>query len=335
MKRKIAKLIKPREFEIIEEEIKPLKNNEVLIEIVSCGLCHSEMEVYEGKRPGQVFDDKTLEGYELPEITFPLGLGHEPTGKIIDKGNLVTKFQLGDKISGPASGAFASHITMDGCQSNLIKVPQNVTLKYALAEPLMCISNIIRQATPEFGEYVMVIGCGFMGLLTICGIASNKIRELIAVDILDWRLNLAKKYGATEIINPKNCDFKNYVQEITHGHGVDVVIEITGKLSTLDLALKAIRICRGKILIPSFYGNPEKIDVGFDLMIKAPILISAHPAYSTNYMEDLHRGMWGYEVGIFPMDELITHSFSLEDINKAFKVAKEATSNIIKAIITP
>lgn len=335
MKRKVAKLIKTTEFEIVEEEIRPLKNTEILVEITSCGICHSEMAVYEGKKPGMAFNVETLEGYELPKITFPLELGHEPTGKIIDKGKLVTKFEVEDRITGLAMGAFASHIIMDGCQSRLIKVPENVSLKYALGEPLMCISNIVRQATPEFGEYVMVIGCGFMGLLTICGISSKQIKELIAVDILDWRLDLAKKYGATKTINPTKCDFGKYIQEITSGHGVDVVIEITGKMSVIDLALKAIRTSRGKILIPSYYGIAEKIDVGFNLMMKAPILISAHPAYSTNYMEDLNRGMWGYENGIFPMNELITHSFSLEDINKAFKIAKEGADNVIKAIINP
>jgi len=336
MKRKIAKLIKPKEFDIIEEEIRPLEDNEILVEITSCGVCHSEMEIYEGKKPGQLFDPETLDGHELPEIIFPVELGHEPAGRIIDKGNLVTQFEVGDKVTGPGNGTFATHVIMNGCKNYIVKVSEGVSLEYALGEPLMCVSNIVRQATPEFGEYAMVIGCGFMGLLTICGIASKQVRELIAVDIIDWRLDLAKKYGATKTINPNNCnDFENYVKEITHGHGVDVVVEITGKMSVLDLALKAIRTCRGKILLPSYYGRPEKIDIGFPLMMKAPTLISAHPAYSTNYMEDLNRGMWGYEAGIFPMEELITHSFPLEDINEAFKMAKEGTDKIIKAIVIP
>lgn len=333
MKIKMAKLIGPRKFEIVEEELRSLKDNEVLIKIKAAGICHSEMPQFQGRT---TWVDKDGDHVGITdEINYPLILGHEPSGTIADIGPGVKKFKVGDKVAGLIRRSFASYAI--ATTQKITKVPNGVPLECALGEPLMCVSNIVRAATPELGDYVGVIGCGAMGLLTLAGLTKSAAREVIAIDLISSRLKIAKELGATIVLNPKEVNVENEVKKITKEKGLDVIVEITGKTAGFALANKLIRTFRGKILIPSYYAGQQTLDltVGFYLMIKSPIIHSTHPWYSANYADDLEKGMWAFEKGIFPMDKLITHKFKLEDIEKGMKIAETGAEDYIKGIIMP
>jgi len=228
---------------------------------------------------------------------------------------------------------FASH-GVYGAQK-LVTVPQGVELKKSLGEPLMCCSNIVRAANPKLGDYVGVIGCGAMGLLVIAGLARSACKELIAMDLLPSRLAVARELGATRTLNPKEVNVEKEIEEITGGQRLDIVVEISGKSAGLELATRIIRERRGKILIPSYYGEPIHIDAGFHLMVRSPIIHSTHPWYSVDYMDDLRKGVWAFIEGIFPMDRLITHEFSLEDIHRGFEMAESGEDGYLKGIVVP
>lgn len=84
MKRKVAQLIAPKQFEVIEEEIQPIKSNELLVKMVSIGLCHSEIPAYLGKSTIAVNDKGEYIKYE--DMRYPVRLGHEPIGIIEEVG---------------------------------------------------------------------------------------------------------------------------------------------------------------------------------------------------------------------------------------------------------
>lgn len=341
-KRKIAKLIGPKRFEIVEEPLRSIQPNEVLIRIIAAGLCHSEMPTYLGKSAIAAREDGSF--FENTDIKYPVEMGHEPVGVIEEVGKEVKNFKVGDYISGMIMPCFASYVILDPVTSMVIKIPKTLEKpEYCLAEPLMCISNIVRAAKPEFGDYVAVIGCGVMGLLCLSGVAKSAAFEVIAIDLVDSRLEWAKKMGATKTINPKKVDVRSTVKEITKGHGVDVVIEITGKMAGFSLACDILRgdgppnigKGRGKILIPSLYGFPEIMNAGYQLMFKSPIIHSTHPWYSMDYMDDLEKGVEGFKRGIFPLDKLISHEFSLEDIQQGFEMMENLSENYLKGVIVP
>ncbi|NMA65824.1 MAG: zinc-binding dehydrogenase, partial [Clostridiaceae bacterium] len=148
------------------------------------------------------------------------------------------------------------------------------------------------------------------------------------------RLDWAKKMGATVTINPKKENVQERITELTNGRGVDIAIDITGRYGGFDLATKMIKIGRGKILIPSYYGQPETVDLGTELMLKSPIIHSTHPAYSRDYLYDMVTGLWATAKGVFPIEDLITHRFKLNEINKAFEVLSTNPSGYIKGIVT-
>ena len=208
----------------------------------------------------------------------------------------------------------------------------------------MCVANIVQAANPRLGDTVAVVGCGMMGLLSMAGLSHSGARKIIAVDVQDSRLELAKKFGATDVINPVTADLTAEVNRLTDNKGADVVVEITGSLRGLKTALKVIRYGdflglagRGKILIPSLYGREEKWDpdLGYELMFRSPILHSTHPLYTENYMETAKAGVEAYISGVLPLKELITHEFSLDDIQKGFDLMESKDLSYLKGIIVP
>lgn len=343
MKRKVVQLIAPRKFEVIEEEVEPVESDELLVKIVSVGLCHSEMPAYLGKSTFGINPEG--EYYKNEDMQYPIQLGHEPLGIVEEVGENLrdSDFKAGDYITGLISPSFASYVIVKPNIARVIKLPEDIKKpEYCLGEPLMCISNIVRATTPKFGDYVAVVGCGMMGLTTLSGLAKSAAFELIGVDLIPSRLELAKKYGATKTVNPKEVDAVSVVKEITGGKGVDIVVEISGCMAGFSLACKIIKGgtiqsfgARGKILIPSLYGIPEMMDAGYDLMYKSPIIHSTHPFYSLDYMDDLRKGIEGYRRGIFPLDSMITHEFELEEIGKAFEMLEHPTPDYFKGIVKP
>lgn len=335
MKARVAKVVAPRKLEIVEEEIPQLKAGEVLIKVKSCGLCHTEVPIYEGRKGP--FGKRKVGGYECgyqeDKPRFPTRIGHEPTGTVVEVGPEVSRFEVGDLVSGLVGGGFRTHLVTAG--ERLCRLPDGLALELenALAEPLMCVANVVRVANPEIGDYVAVIGAGFMGLLVDAGLAKHPLRELIAIDLVDERLDWARKMGATVTINPKKEIVEQRIEELTGGRGVDVAIDITGRYAGLATAAKIIKRGRGKILAPSYYGQAETIDIGPELMNKAPIIISAHPQYSMNYLYDMETGIWAAAKRIFPIGELITHRFAFEDINNAFQALATNPEGYVKGIV--
>ena len=143
--------------------------------------------------------------YMDTNLQYPFEIGHEPFGVVEAVGKGVKGFKPGDRVSGLARGVFATHAYADA--GFLVKIPEEVkNPKYCLIEPLTCISNNLRAANPEYGDYVAVIGCGMMGLMAVAGLSRSAAREVIAIDLIDSRLEWARKLGATKTLNPKKND---------------------------------------------------------------------------------------------------------------------------------
>ena len=341
MKRRLAVLTAPKTFAIVEEELPALQPHEVLIRVVSIGLCHSDMPTYLGM---SAMGMDSYGHFKMESnLQYPLPLGHEPVGIVEEVGSAVTHLKPGDYVSGPLTPAFASHIIAIGAMC--VPIPKDVrNLKYCLGEPLMCVANIVQAANPRLGDNVAVVGCGMMGLLTIAGLKHSGARKIIALDVQESRLELARKFGATDTINPAKADLDAEINRLTENSGADVVVEITGSLRGLKTATSIVRHAdmygyagRGKILIPSVYGRPEPWDpeIGYNLMFRSPILHSTNPWYSEDYLKTAKAGIEAYQEGILPIDQLISHEFSLDDIQKGFELMASGDPSYIKGIIVP
>ena len=311
-----AELSEPGKF-VIKEEVLTPTDDQLLIRITHCGLCQYDISYFKG------IVGKT-----------PMSIGHEPVGVVETVGQNVKGYQPGDRVTGLYAylRSFATYGLAEPHQ--LVRVPDHIPSEQALAEPLKCIATILRSAPPEFGDHVLVMGTGFMGLLIIAGLTGRGVSSLIAADIRQDRLDLAREFGATHALNSRDPNFLVQVQEITGGHGTDVVFEVTSNAEPVELAAKTLRRTRGRYVLAGWHGQPDTYTLR-NWTTRGAILLGAHPAYSLDEFEDMRRGMDGLARGVFPMHRLVTHRFALDDIQSGFEIAMTGKDGYIKGVITP
>lgn len=336
MKRVRAILTAPRKFDFVEEEIAPLKDDEVLYRTISVGLCHSDIPAYRGTSAMGFGNHPN--GYDamIRRPVYPMGIGHEPVCVVEATGRNVAAFKEGDVVTGVLSNCIATHNVAANAQ--MVKIPDIGRPREAcLGEPMMCVTNIVRATAPAMGDQVAVIGCGFMGLMTIAGLRSANLGGLTAIDLDDSRLDLAREYGATATINPRETDVENEAFRMTGGRMFDEVVEITGSLKGLATALSVCRLGgRGKILAPSFYAKGEVFteEMAYNMMYRSPIIHVVHPWYANEYMFTLEKAVEAYAKNVYPTERLISHRVPFERTAEGFQLLEESPSEYIKGIIT-
>lgn len=218
----------PMQSEVVEAEMPKIQYpKQLIVKNRYCGVCMSEHYDWTTAKEGQTF-------------------GHEPMGVIAEIGSGVTKFKVGDRVSGLYSGN-SEYALSD--EDHVFLIPDNIPDEAAVLEPLSClISAVSKVKIPMVGERVAVVGCGYMG----CGaISLLKLRGayVVAVDIRKESLENAKKYGADEIYTPDELP-KHYFdvpgQNLgfqTEGHGFKLVMEWGETNESLDLAIRMTRMC--------------------------------------------------------------------------------------------
>jgi len=317
MKFRQAFLAEPYKFVIKEVEHNP-KGDEVLVKISACGLCNWELNFWKGK---------------LNFYGYPHSLGHEWAGFITEVGPDVKLFKVGDKVSGLARGfgGFAEYkvISETACQ----KLADNIDPKYAMGEPQKCVITVLRAVEPEVGDVGVILGCGPMGLWSVQGLAGKYLDKLIAVDIDDKKLVLAKEFGATHIINSQKDNVQQCVDKITSGRMADFVIEGTGIPSVLNDAQNYVKQGRAKIALMSSHSSVTK---EFDFRIavsKSLEIIATHPDYSHSEPDDFRRAVALINNGTLQNEPLVSHEWKLDDIEDAFKTLENKPSDFIKGIV--
>lgn len=318
MKSRRAILVEPEKFEIREVEVNP-GPGDLLVKVGVNGLCNWELNHFKGL---------------LGEC--PQSLGHEWAGTVAAVGKYVNDFTVGDHVTSLEGGmtGFSDYLTAP--VAKCFKLVKDVELEHGLVEPLKCIVTVLRGTAPEVGDYGVVLGCGPMGLWCIQALSGNLLGGLIAVDVDESKLKLAEKFGATHMINSRAEDTVRKIREITGGHMADFVIEGTGIPAVLNTGLSYLRNNgRGRLILMSSH---EEICKEFDFReaIKRSVEIRVpHPGYSMNQTDDMRRAVNALNRGVFKMDEIISHRFKLEDIQKAFETLEQKPKGYIKGVVIP
>ncbi len=217
-------------------------------------------------------------------------LGHEAVGVIEEVGGQVKDFKAGDKVIVPAitpnwrthaieegvppqhsegmlsgwkysnikDGVFAEFFHVNDADMNLALIPEGLTLSQAVMLPDMVTTGFhgVELAKVEFGSTVVVIGIGPVGLMSVAGAALRGAARLFAVGSRPLCAEVAKQYGATDIVNYKNGDIVTQIMDATRGHGADHVIIAGGPSEVLE---QAVRICKagGVIGNVNYFGEGE------------------------------------------------------------------------------
>ena len=315
---KRAYLVKERKFEIVQEDISP-KSGQILVKVELCGLCNWELNFWKGT--GDYYTN------------YPRVIGHEWVGTVVELGEGVTGFKVGDKatvLPGETFEGFAEYVAVN--ENECFKLSDDAIFLNSMGEPLKCISTVVSAAAPRIGDYGVIFGCGAMGLWCTQALCGNLMAGIIAVDIDDKKLALAKEFGATHIINSKNENAVERIKEITNGQMADFVIEGTGIESVLNSSFEYLRNA-GRLIIMSSHEKSCK-DFDFRPALGRGIDIkSAHPSHTLNPRDDMRRAVSLIDNKAFRNEKIVTHRFKLDDINAAFEALENKPAGYIKGIV--
>ena len=308
------------------------------------GLCGSDLHPLFGREKG--LDSGTV-------------MGHELVGTVVDTGNKVSKFQIGDRVCAPFStncgechacknqlpsrcelsqlfGWVAGGKGLQGCQAEfarvpladatLMKLPENVSDQAALllgdnfSTGFWC----AELAGAGEGKTHLVIGCGTVGQLCIIAARSMGARDIIAVDPVQSRRNQAESLGA------KGVSPEQAIQEVktqTSGRGADCVMELVGLPEAQELAYKAIRP-GGTMSVIGCHCSPNFQFSPVDAYDKN-LTYRTGRCPARHYMDLLTPRV---AAGEFELEPFITHRFELKDAVKAYDVFANRKDNCRKAV---
>lgn len=313
---KAAILYGPHDWRIEEKPTPEVNKDEVLIKIRACGVCHSEIHQW----------DKKIDGVEYPRF-----IGHEVAGEVITTGSLVKNFKIGDRVAAWTDGrGYAEEIAVK--QQMVFKIEDDVTFREAMAEPIACTTNGVIRADVQMNDSIALVGTGFMGLILLQELKLRGASKIIAIDLRDEMLDLAKQLGADIIINPAKENAVKKVKDLTAGKGVDISFEVGGVQSTLDMAPEICRM-EGKLVIFGYHPGERKIkDLGYWNWMAFDI-VNAHFRDINTILNGTRIGMDLLNSGKINMKKLITHDFGLRDIEAAFNAALTKPNGFVKSVI--
>jgi 2-desacetyl-2-hydroxyethyl bacteriochlorophyllide A dehydrogenase len=221
---------------------RPPQRNEALVEtlctLISAG---TELGTQEQKRERDVYP------------------GYSNVGRIIELGEGVMDYQVGDLVL--SLGNHATHVTVSAAPPSLAPVPENVPPEEATFAVLGSVSmHGVRRARVELGEHVAITGMGVVGQLALQLVAQTGCETLIAVDLSDFRLRVARAHGATHVLNPQTSDWIATIRALTNQRGVDCVIEASGYPDLLPTLFDLTRIGGRVLLLGSIWHRKVEVD---------------------------------------------------------------------------
>jgi S-(hydroxymethyl)glutathione dehydrogenase/alcohol dehydrogenase len=346
---------------IEEVDVMPPQKGEVLVRIIATGVCHTDAFTLSGDDPEGIFP--CILGHEGGGIVEALGEGVSSVSigdhviplytpecgecKFCKSGktNLCQKIRetQGKGLMPDGTTRFYKdgkpiyHYMGTSTFSEYTVLPEISLAKINPEAPLeeVCLLGcgvttgmgaVNNTAKVEEGATVAVFGLGGIGLASIIGAKMAKASRIIAIDINESKFELAKKLGATECINPNKFDkpIQEIIVELTDG-GVDYSFECIGNVKVMRSALECCHKGWGESVIIGVAGSGQEISTRpFQLVTGRVWRGSAFGGVKGR--SELPKYVERYLKGEFPLDDFITHTMGLEDINKAFDLMHEGKS---------
>jgi S-(hydroxymethyl)glutathione dehydrogenase/alcohol dehydrogenase len=320
-----------------------LVRGQVLVELAYSGVCHSQLMEARGKRG--------VDRY-LPHL-----LGHEGTGRVLKIGKDVTKVSPGDwvilgwiKGSGiDAAGAEYHHhgeVINAGAvttfndravisENRITKLPPGIPLDVgvllgcAIPTGAGIVTNNLK---PRPGSTVAIFGLGGIGLSALMALQLFECKKIIAVDLSDSKLDLAREFGADEVINASDSELMNKIKEYSFG-GVDYSIEAAGQTSTIELAFSSLKK-NGTCIFASHPPFGEKISIDpFELISGKKIFGTWGGGCDPD--RDIPRFAELYRMGKLPLHKLLSKRYTLDQINDALEDLELSRVNRPLVVINP
>jgi threonine dehydrogenase-like Zn-dependent dehydrogenase len=297
-------------IDLIEMNVSDPQENEVQVQGGACGICS--------------WDIATA---KLGDKLYPKAPpGHEGMGHVVKVGRGVTGLKEGDRVAG---GGFATLRNLPA--SSVYKIPESNKLadEFWVVEPVSCVVTGLDHCRLKPGDRVAVIGTGFMGLLILQGLLRSSLGQLVAIDVVQSRLELAQKLGVKTIYNSTQFDHDHLVKELKP-YEFDVVVDTSGIQAGLDLASDIVRTgglinLFGWIKGDKTTFNPTRWHLGgFTLVNSSPPSQLRDPFPPAIRL--IHEGM-------FDLRPLVTHVEGLNEYPALMKQILQGDKSYLKGVI--
>lgn len=343
MQNKKAILKVPGKIELKSAEFPIPKEDDVVLKVEYVGICGSDIHSFES---GPFIPPK--------EKNQEIGLGHECAGTVVQVGANVKNLQVGDKaciepgipcgkcrfcLEGkynicPEVNFMATYPSYRGALTKYLSHPAKFTYKLpdamdtlegAMIEPASVGVHATLMAEVKLGNKIIILGAGCIGLMTLQACRSMGAAEIIVIDIIDKRLELAKKLGASEIINSTTDDIQKKTKMILGDLGADIIFETAGAQATAKMATNLV-MRGGKIMIVGTI--PGETPINF-LKINREVTIQTVFRYANCYQSTIDAITYGS----FDVKSMVTNIYPLKDVQMAFEESINKKSEIIKSVI--
>ncbi|MGD1083267.1 MAG: zinc-binding dehydrogenase [Verrucomicrobiota bacterium] len=332
MKTKAAILVELNAPLVVDEiEIPPLDCGQVLVQIHCSGIC--------GAQIGEIA------GVKGPDRFLPHLLGHEGGGVVVDTGPGVSHVKKGDPVvmhwrkgigihAAPAQYPWKSRTVNSGwvttfSQYSVVSenrvTPVGKDIPFEIAALMGCavttgLGLINNDAHVKIGQSVAVLGVGGVGLNAVQGAALAGADPILAIDLHDHKLALARKFGATHGINSSQGDFSQEIIRITGPGGVDVFIENTGLTRLIEMAYN-LTAPQGRTILVGVPRLDQDITI-HSLPLHFGKVLSGCEGGHTYPTSDIPRYLRLYQNGRLQLAGQITHRFPLDDVNHALDTVR-------------
>ncbi|MGH2806736.1 MAG: alcohol dehydrogenase catalytic domain-containing protein [Actinomycetota bacterium] len=313
----MAVLAEPKRFDIVDVAIPEIAADEVLLRVAACGVCASELDMFLG-----------LAGH----AAYPWYPGHEVSGVVEAVGPEVTIFKPGDAVAAwVTTRGYAQYVAV---KAGYCFPAGDVPLETALGEPMACAVNAVELAEVALGDNVVIIGAGFMGHLVQKLVELKGPNQVIVADARADALERARAFGATRTVDITRESLVDVVTEVTQARGADVTFEVTGVQAALDDLDKVTRMSGTVAIVGYHQGEPRRIPLG-NWNWMAYKIVNAHFREPSTILRGMSQGMRLLTSGRLRIDDLVTHRFTLSEIDAAFETAIDKPDGFVKATVIP
>lgn len=324
---------------------------EIVLKVKGCGICAGDVKAYHGgiRIWGTSEENRYIEA--------PCVGGHEFYGEIVELGEGVEGFEIGDTVVSEqvvpcgecayckqgiywmcsrsavfgfkqyANGGFAEYVKLPKTCLNH-KVPESFTPEQSvLIEPIACGMHAVERAQIQHSDVVVIAGLGAIGTSMVNLAKLMLPRMVIGIDVRENRLEMGKKYGADVVLNPMTCDVAEEIKKLTGGLGCDVYIEASGSPRSVTQGLDSLKNL-GRYVQMGVFAEEVKADWNTIGDGKELTIIGSHLSGKT-YKSVIN----GIATGAIKTEGLISHKFKMEDWEEGFK-ATEAP-DAMKVMLVP
>lgn len=344
----------PEDYRFEEVAVPVAGPGEALVQVEACGICASDLKCYHGAT--KFWGDANRPAWAERDV-IP---GHEFVGRIVELDEEAARrwgVAVGDRVVAEqivpcgecrycargeywmcaphnifgfkqlTHGAMAKYMVFPR-QARVHKVSADVPPAHAaFAEPLSCALHAVERANIQFEDVVVVAGAGPIGLGMVAGAAAKSPAAVIALDMSDERLDVARACGATHTVNISHGDALGLVRDLTEGLGADVYLEGTGHPAAVEQGLTLLRK-RGRFVEYSVFGSDVTVDWSIISDDKELDVLGAH----------LGPHCWPaairmIESGTLPLDRICTHQLPLSDFKEGLDLVDRGTESIKVSLI--